>query len=109
MSPQSLAKSTHVPGLPPGPGAIAAGVAGGPDGLGMGVVILMPAGVTTGAGDAAGDEGTVVVVPGAAGDATPGVATGNPVGAFGEDPAGDPPLGVGGKGSGGEFVGTSEA
>ncbi|KAL3146556.1 hypothetical protein ABBQ32_000798 [Trebouxia sp. C0010 RCD-2024] len=108
MSPQSLAKSTHVPGLPPSPGATAAGVAAGPDGLDMGTVILMPAGVTTGAGDAAGDEGTVLV-PGADGRVTPGVATGNPVGAFGEDPAGDSPLGVGGRGSGGEFVGTSEA
>ena len=104
---QSLAKSTQVPWLPPAPGAAAAGVTDGPAelgiGIGIGIVIVM-----LGVDSDAGDDGTVLV-PGGDGDDTPGVATGNPLGTAGDDSVGDPPVGVGGRESGGEFVGTSEA
>ena len=107
IDPQSLAKSTQVPWLPPGPGAPAAGVTDGPAGLGIAIVPVIP-GVEPGAGDVVGGVGNEPVAGDAGGDAPDGVVTGDPD-APGDDSGSASAVGVGGKGIGGEVVGTSEA
>ena len=76
----------------------------------------MPGEGEDGAMDAAGEEGSVLT-PGPDGGDVPGVAIGNPgddctdgaAGDSGDDSGVDSPFGVGGRRSGGEFVGASDA
>lgn len=78
----------------------------------MGMVIATP-GEKVCAADAVGEEGTVLP-PGP--DGEEGVATGKPIGGCGvsgddsgDSPGNASPIGLGGNGRGGEFVGTSDA
>ena len=114
IDPQSLAKSTQVPWLPPGPGA-AAGLTDSSAGPGIGIVIAIP-GVgdgepgtgEPGAGDVAGEDG-VVPVAGVTGEVTPGGVASGTLDGSGDDSGCDGPVGVGGRGIGGEMLGTSDA